>query len=274
MIRGRKKRGSNFCSTSLSNASTRACPDDCTDGQLLGQDSILNADYKVPAERTFAVVLTTERTTRVLSSSKQPQNTEARVDFGWATSMFHCDLWFCGPELEPLQCRIRICGNGVGRGEKQKNVTVALGSSLQVADCPAPILSTIRGQKSQVGFRLSPGSRSRLTPASYHGRPLAIINIDHQSLTRLGSSLPTTTMSLEAARDLSIQDLLRVLNEKLGLECTRIRDIPLSRTVPATFLESEVSTRWLILVPTDATAGSDSSGLYRSTFSRPEHTIF
>lgn len=46
---------------------------------------------------------------------------------------------------------------------------------------------------------------------------------------------------MEAARELSIQDLLRVLNEKLGLDCTRIRDIFTSREVPAASLELEVS---------------------------------
>ena len=55
-------------------------------------------------------------------------------------------------------------------------------------------------------------------------------------------------MSLEAVRDLSIQDLLRLLNEKLGLECTRIREISPSQ---AASLESEVSTRRQILVPID-----------------------
>ena len=53
-------------------------------------------------------------------------------------------------------------------------------------------------------------------------------------------------MSLEAAYDLSIQDLLRVLNERLGLECARIREISPSQ---AASLESEVSARRPILVP-------------------------
>ena len=58
-------------------------------------------------------------------------------------------------------------------------------------------------------------------------------------------------MSLEAARDLSIHDLLYLLNEKLGLEWTRIRDIPTSRPVPTVSLESEVSTRQSVLTPSD-----------------------
>ena len=49
-------------------------------------------------------------------------------------------------------------------------------------------------------------------------------------------------MSLEAALDLSIPELLRVLSEKLGLECTRAREIRLP-PVPTsiTSLEAEVS---------------------------------
>ena len=43
----------------------------------------------------------------------------------------------------------------------------------------------------------------------------------------------SVTMPLEAARGLSIADLFRVLNEKIGLECTRPRT--------AASLETEVS---------------------------------
>lgn len=53
----------------------------------------------------------------------------------------------------------------------------------------------------------------------------------------------TTTMSLEAARDLSIEDLLHVLNEKIGLECTRVLGIPLPPVFPPASLDTEVSTR-------------------------------
>ena len=54
--------------------------------------------------------------------------------------------------------------------------------------------------------------------------------------------LAATTMSLEAALSLSVPELLRVLNEKLGLECTRAREIRLP-PVPAsiTSLGTEVS---------------------------------
>ena len=48
-------------------------------------------------------------------------------------------------------------------------------------------------------------------------------------------------MCSEAARDLSIPDLLRALNEKLGLECARLQEAPVPHTVSAAFLESEVS---------------------------------
>jgi hypothetical protein len=47
-----------------------------------------------------------------------------------------------------------------------------------------------------------------------------------------------TTMTLEAAHNLSVLDLLRVLNEKLDLECTKIQTSPVVSTVS---LESEVS---------------------------------
>ena len=49
-------------------------------------------------------------------------------------------------------------------------------------------------------------------------------------------------MTLETARDLSIADLLRMLNEKLGLECTRVQGTRLPPAVSATSLEREVST--------------------------------
>ena len=55
-------------------------------------------------------------------------------------------------------------------------------------------------------------------------------------------SLPLHIMSLETAHDLSISDLLCVLNEKLGLECTRLRETPLPPAFSTAELESEVST--------------------------------
>ena len=79
-------------------------------------------------------------------------------------------------------------------------------------------------------------------------------------------------MSLEAVRDLSIQDLLRAVNEKLCLEYTRIRDTP-TCSVLAVSLESEVSTHQPVLAPTDVTV-SDPGGPHRSTVSTPLHAIF
>lgn len=60
-------------------------------------------------------------------------------------------------------------------------------------------------------------------------------------------TLPTTvqrqftTMSSQAAHDLSISELLRVLNDKLGLEYTRIRETGLSPAVSTSSLETDVS---------------------------------
>ena len=102
----------------------------------------------------------------------------------------------------------------------------------------------------------------------FHGRPPALMGTDRLWLT--GAALPAMTMSLEAACDLSIQDLLHVLNEKLSLEWAQIRTIPTSHAVPAASLESEVSTRQPILAP----MRSNSHGLHRSTASKPEHTMF
>jgi len=48
-------------------------------------------------------------------------------------------------------------------------------------------------------------------------------------------------MSLEAARDLSIPDLLRVLNQKIGLEFTTLRNTSLLPAASAASLEAEVS---------------------------------
>ena len=61
--------------------------------------------------------------------------------------------------------------------------------------------------------------------------------------------VPATSMLLEAVRNLSVSELLRALNEKLGLECTRIRNISTSHTVPAASLKSEVSIRLPTPVP-------------------------
>ena len=46
---------------------------------------------------------------------------------------------------------------------------------------------------------------------------------------------------LEAARDLSVLELLQVLDEKLDLELTRVGEICFSPVVPAASLKTEVS---------------------------------
>ena len=53
--------------------------------------------------------------------------------------------------------------------------------------------------------------------------------------------LATTIMSPDAANDLSISDLFRLLGEKLGLECIKLRETPISPASPAISLGSEVS---------------------------------
>ena len=59
-------------------------------------------------------------------------------------------------------------------------------------------------------------------------------------------------MSPEAAHDLSVPDLLRALNEKLGLECTWLQASP---GVSVTVLESEVSDPRALLVNVDRRGG-------------------
>ena len=49
-------------------------------------------------------------------------------------------------------------------------------------------------------------------------------------------------MSLEAARNLSVLELLQVLNENLDLEFARVREICFPPVVPAALLQPEVST--------------------------------
>ena len=48
-------------------------------------------------------------------------------------------------------------------------------------------------------------------------------------------------MSLHAAKDLSISDLLRLLGEKLDVECTGLRETPFSPALPAISLKEEAS---------------------------------
>ena len=81
--------------------------------------------------------------------------------------------------------------------------------------------------------------------------------------------------NLEWARGLSIQDFLHVFNEKLDFEWARIRDIPACGPVPgpAVSLESEVSTHRPVLTPTDVTV-FDLGGLPRLTVLKLLHTTF
>jgi len=61
-----------------------------------------------------------------------------------------------------------------------------------------------------------------------------------KDLRSTNCTLPVTVMSLEAAQGLSIFELLRVLNEKLVLGCTRLRHTPLPPVTPTASLELEV----------------------------------
>ena len=61
-------------------------------------------------------------------------------------------------------------------------------------------------------------------------------------LHRLIVAATVRVMSLEAARALSIPELLRVLNEKFDLVYTKLRETRLHPVVPIASFESEVST--------------------------------
>ena len=89
----------------------------------------------------------------------------------------------------------------------------------------------------------------------------------HTALSHVSSH----TMLSEAARDLSIPDLLRVLSEKLHLECTRLRKTHLP-VVSAAELEPEVSVPQSILTKPTSLPGSDGQP-FRSKASKPEHMI-
>jgi hypothetical protein len=77
-------------------------------------------------------------------------------------------------------------------------------------------------------------------------------------------------MSLEAARDLSVTDLLHMLCEKLEQEYTRLRETRLPPALSAASVELEVSVPRLAGVA----MGSDSSELYSSKPSKLKHTMF
>ena len=75
----------------------------------------------------------------------------------------------------------------------------------------------------------------------------------------------TTTMSPESTHDLSIQDLLRVLNDKLSLEWNRIREASPSRVFSAAELKSEVGAHQPTVASTDMAVASDSSWIARKS---------
>ena len=58
---------------------------------------------------------------------------------------------------------------------------------------------------------------------------------------------PPTIMSLETARDLSILDLIRVLNEKIDVEWPRLLETPLPSVAFVASMESEVRAPWYII---------------------------
>jgi len=55
------------------------------------------------------------------------------------------------------------------------------------------------------------------------------------------TSVRHSTMSSQTAHDPSILELLRVLNDKLGLGCIGVRETPLPPVVSTTSLETNVS---------------------------------
>jgi hypothetical protein len=73
-------------------------------------------------------------------------------------------------------------------------------------------------------------------------------------------------MSLEAARDLSFADLLRVLSDKFDSECTRLRESALS---PKLVVSTPRSTHL-----SECEVKFDPSDLHRSKASKPKRTMF
>ena len=76
-------------------------------------------------------------------------------------------------------------------------------------------------------------------------------------------------MSLETARNLSIPDLLDVVNEKLDLECVKLREIRLPPIAWATSMEREVSEP-----SSHGPADGDSCESFRSKASNTGHIVF
>ena len=74
-------------------------------------------------------------------------------------------------------------------------------------------------------------------------------------------------MSSKITNELSVLELLRLLNEKLGLERTRLREIRVSPAISVTSLELEVSTS------TSADHNKGLSRYHRSRVSKREYTM-
>ena len=109
-------------------------------------------------------------------------------------------------------------------------------------------------------WRFGFGARRRQSPAP-------VTNLAQEELAHHSSPI---SMFLETTPGFPIQNLC-VWNEKLGSECTQIREIPPLTQLPSTSLESKVSMRRPIPVPMDSAAGIPwytSSGLHRSAISR------
>jgi hypothetical protein len=64
--------------------------------------------------------------------------------------------------------------------------------------------------------------------------------IDHRSTLSL-TSLEIVVMSSEAILNLSIPDLIHMLDERLGLECAKLQDTSLPPAMGSASLEAEVS---------------------------------
>jgi len=78
-----------------------------------------------------------------------------------------------------------------------------------------------------------------------------------------------TIMSLEAARNLSIPDLIHVLNEKLNLEWSSLLQTPLPPSVSLASVDSDVRVPSSVHLNEHGALQSTSS----SKVSNPEHTI-
>ena len=71
---------------------------------------------------------------------------------------------------------------------------------------------------------------------------ISILHVHYRIQQSIAQATPI--MSLEAARELSIPELLRVLNEKIGIEHSRVREMPPPLAVSAATRELEVRARY------------------------------